>query len=286
MYLGFAGYTSILLYQHRSRAEQVASLLLDARWPWVPSLVAFGVGQRWSKRTKKKRLAGAKGVIALRDALLDNEHHEAELDYQAAADGNHAHLQLQTGTLIVDPIWANPITFTGHTKADELPAEADLSRCIEVIHQLMTALEVAHAVLTVLPTEAMVVSDTTFIRTLLDTPQATYNLGVRGAFELQRKRANYWRAELGDKYIRHPRWGTYLRRAHLDRVGGLERIRGEVPLAKILELGGAGDLVYLQCTEHPAGALTPEGEQIRQKLEEVLEPIVAPPRPQEQLPAG
>ncbi len=204
-----------------------------------------------------------------------------ELDYQAAAEGNYAHLQLQTGTLVVDSVWSNPVTFTGHTKADDLPAEMDLSHSIEVLHRLMAILEVANAVLTVWPTEAMTISDTTFIRTILDTPQATYNLGIRGAFEQQRARSNYWRPELGDKYIRHPRWGTYLRREHLDRVGGLSRIRDSVPLAKVLELGGPGDLVYLQCTEYPAGALTPEGEQVRQALEDVLAPIVAPPRPQE-----
>ena len=154
------------------------------------------------------------------------------------------------------------------------------------MHEIMLNLQISNGVITAWPTEHMVDSDTSFVNVLLDTPANVYNLGIREHYQLQNARVKYWRPELGDKYIRHPRWGTYLRRAHLDRVGGLERIRGEVPLAKILELGGAGDLVYLQCTEHPAGALTPEGEQIRQKLEEVLEPIVAPPRPHEPQPAG
>ena len=63
------------------------------------------------------------------------------------------------------------------------------------------------------------------------------------------------------QYIRHPRWGTYLRREHLDRVGGLARVRDAAPLAKVLELGGAGDLVYLQCTVSAAPA--PHGEAAR-----------------------
>jgi hypothetical protein len=212
------------------------------------------------------------------------------VDHRADADDNHAHLHIETGQRLADPDWPCAATLTGLTKAHDLPGGADLLSWIDVLHEIMAALDVGNAVLPVWPTENMVDSDATFIRIVLDTPKGDHDLGLLGEFETQRSRANYWRPELGDKYIRHPRWGTYLRRAHLDRCGGLQRIRDTVPLARVLELGGAGDLVYLQCTEHPSGALTPEGEQVRQALQDALAPIVAPPRPQEMVegtkPAG
>ena len=281
MYLGFAGYFSVRLCNEPERAEKLAKLLLDRRWPWPLTSVVFGLRAGWTKHARRLKLSGAQGILRLRDGITDPENRDASIDHRADADENHAKLHVTTGQRLANPDSANAASISGVTKASDLLEGAELLSWLEVMHEIMIVVDAGNAVLTVWPTHHMANSDATFVRIVLDTSKAVFTMGVHGNVELQNTRANYWRPELGDKYIRHPRWGNYLRREHLDRVGGLARVRDAVPLAKVLELGGPGDLVYLQCTEHPAGALTPEGEQVRQALEDVLAPIVAPPRPQE-----
>jgi hypothetical protein len=61
-------------------------------------------------------------------------------------------------------------------------------------------------------------------------------------FGLRERWGKYSRGRVLE-YIRHPRWGTYLHRSHLERVGGLDRVRELARPARIVELG---DLVFLQ----------------------------------------
>jgi hypothetical protein len=282
MYLGIAGYFSTRLFEQRERAEQLAALLLDRRWPWPLESVVFGLRAAWDKRSRRVKLTGKDARIRLSEGIVNPEHREAALDHRSNAEENHARLAVDTGQRLAVASWPNPAELTSIVKGAELSAAADLRSWIEVMHQIMVTVDVANAVISAWPTERMASSDVTFGGTVIDSPAGVKDLGVTKSFALQNARANYWRHELGNKYIRHPRWGIYLRRSHLDQVGGLERIRGTVSLVRVLELGGAGDLVYLQCTEHPEGAMTVEGESVRRALEDVLAPIVAPPRPQEQ----
>jgi hypothetical protein len=278
------------LFEQQEKAERLAYLCLDPRWPWPLTSVVFGLREKWTASTRRQNLPQKGGAARLSNGILNASHRCASIDHRADAEENHARLYVETGQRLAVPSWPNPAEVNGVVKETSLVADSDLTSWIDLLHEIMITLDVGNAVLSAWRTERMAQSDNTFGSTVLDTPSAVHNLGVSESFAIQNARANYWRPELGDKYIRHPRWGTYLRRAHLDRVGGLQRIRDTVPLAKVLELGGAGDLVYLQCTEHPSGALTSEGEQVRQALQDALAPIVAPPRPQEMVegtkPAG
>jgi hypothetical protein len=290
LFVGFAAYFAIKLCDDPERAERFAGLCQDPRWPWQLTSVTFGVRDKVAVSTRRQKLAAKDGIARLRDGILDPRNKHAEIVHRANAEDNHAHLRVETGQQLAVPSWPNPAELTGLVKGSDLSAGAALVPWLEVMHQIMLTLEVGNAILSMWPTERMANGDGTLSSTVLDTPSAVYNLGVNEKFEAQNDRVIRARRQLGDKYIRHPRWGTYLRRAHLDRCGGLQRIRDTVPLAKVLELGGTGDLVYLQCTEHPSGALTTEGEQVRQALQDALAPIVAPPRPQEMVegtkPAG
>ncbi len=279
MHVGFAGYFSKKVYEDQALSSQLASLFLDDRWPWPLTSVIFGQRAGFSKRGRRQKLSGKEAKTKLISGMRDPEGRDASLDHRASAEENHARLNIETGQLLVNRRAANPTKITGQVKGIDLPKEANLLSWVELMHQIMSCLDIANGVLTVWPTEYMVDADTIFVNIMLDTPKSVHNLGVQSQYQIQNSHVKYWRPELGDKYIRHPRWGNYLRRAHLELVGGLSRIRDIVPLAKVLELGGQGDLVYLQCTEHPAGALTQEGEQVRQALEVLLAPIVAPPPP-------
>lgn len=282
MYLGIAAYYSKKICDDPVLTKQVATLLQDARWPWPFTSVVFGQRAGWNKHKRRQKLASKGGLEILVTGMADPEGRDLTLDHRANSEENHCRLNVETGQRVVDPDAANPTKLTGLVKKTAPPGGDEHQLWTELMHQLMICLDVANGVLPVWPTENMVDADTIFVNVVLDAPQASYNLGIRERFQAQNARVKYWRSELGGRYIRHPRWGNYIRRAHLDLVGGINRIRDTVPLAKVLELGGAGDLIYLQCTEHPEGALTVEGEGIRHALEQALAPIVAPPRPQEQ----
>ncbi|MEZ4361310.1 MAG: hypothetical protein R3B48_14085 [Kofleriaceae bacterium] len=284
MHVGFASYFCTHLYEDEERASSVARLLLDSRWPWPPTSTSFGIGKRWGQRSARRKLTGHKAHASLVAGILDPGHRDVAMEVKPDTEENYARLLLKTGQVLPTPEAPFPATLTGHTKATNLPVGKDLVAWVDLLHELMLTLDIGHGVLPVWPTEDMVDSDTVLVRIRLSAAKGERDLGVTGEFEIQRARAEYWRHELGDKYLRHPRWGTYLRRCHLDRVGGLALLRDTVPLAKILELGGPHDLIYLQCTDHPKGALTPDGEAVRQALQTFLEPILVPPRPQELAP--
>jgi hypothetical protein len=278
-HVGFTGYFSLRLCNDPVRAERVASLLVDPRWPWPPCWALFYRIGVVGKHERARKVVGAKGKAVLRDGIVNPVHRKLELQRASVDAENYATAFLHTGQEIHADWFEQPFDVYGKTRGHELPEDSDLRVWVELVHELMVALDVAHAVMPVWPTMTALLSDLNFLSIVLDTRWAQVDLGPPPDFALQRERAGSWRHKLGHEYIRHPRWGNYLRREHLERVGGLDRIRETVKLAKIVELG---DLVFLQCTEHPASALTPEGERVRRALEEVLAPIIVPPRPGEQ----
>ena len=78
--------------------------------------------------------------------------------------------------------------------------------------------------------------------------------------------------EWGPK-ARMPEWGTYLTAAHAAAIGGVAAIRAAVEPYRILEAGG---VVFVQLSPYDA-ALAPETEAKRQRLEDLMAPIVAKP---------
>jgi hypothetical protein len=94
----------------------------------------------------------------------------------------------------------------------------------------------------------------------------------------QNSRAIFWRDKLGGTYVRHPRWGNYLGREHIAKIGGLDRIRSEVAPGQLIELG---NLVFIGLTKDARDSLTADCERKRSALEALMAPIVVPPAPDE-----
>jgi hypothetical protein len=278
LHVGFAGYFARPLCTDPARAERVASLLVDPRWPWPPWWASFGMEHATTKRTRARKVSGARGRDYLLAGIRDCIHRKAELFRSSQEADNFAHALITTGCVPVPADAECPYDVDGQTRGDELPAGADLMSWLELVHELMVACEVGHGVVPVWPTASACLADISLMRIVVDTRWGVFDKGPPTEFALQNSRANYWRIELGGTYVRHPRWGTYLSRGHLDRIGGLDAVRAAVDGLLVRELG---NLVYLQLTDRPEGALTAEGERRRQQLEAVMAPIVAPPRPQE-----
>lgn len=81
---------------------------------------------------------------------------------------------------------------------------------------------------------------------------------------------------LGERFVRHPRWGTYLRPEHVAAVGGRERIAAVVQPA---ELRQVGDRLYVQLTTSPETAQSPEALAKQRAFAELASPIIVPARP-------
>jgi hypothetical protein len=280
LHVGFAGYVPLFMCKERERTERLAALLTDRRWPWPLRWVLtykFGVVGR---HDRARRISGAKDRPMLVDCITSPATRRVELEHHCSSpEDNHVSFYLESGQHQIRESEA-PFDVCATTHGHDLPDGADLARWIELVHEMAMVLDVRHAVVPVWPTWMMLRSDLSFHSFVLDTGRVQYAMGVVGPFERQVDRANHWRRRLGSEYVRHPRWGNYLRREQLDRVGGLDKIRSAVPLAKVVELGEG--LVYLQCTEHPATALAPQGARVRQLLEDALAPILVPAIPSEE----
>jgi len=149
---------------------------------------------------------------------------------------------------------------------DEVPR---LAR--ELMHELLTELGVAHAILGIWPSFTWARCDTWLTNMILDTPRGDIDLGLPAEFQQQTSLAARWYKFIGRTYARHPRWGTYLHDAHLAAIGGLDRIRAEVDPARIDRVG---ELTYIQLTGSIDTALTPAAGDKRRRLAQLMAPIL------------
>ncbi len=81
---------------------------------------------------------------------------------------------------------------------------------------------------------------------------------------------------LGHTYVRRPRWGTYLKPAHVAAIGGRERILDVVQPAVTREVG---ELFYVQLTATVSGATNDVAKRRYRAFAELLAPITMPPAP-------
>ncbi|MBV8760180.1 MAG: hypothetical protein JO257_23005 [Deltaproteobacteria bacterium] len=72
---------------------------------------------------------------------------------------------------------------------------------------------------------------------------------------------------LGDRYVRFPGWPTFLRSAHVEAIGGREKLLAVVKPAVVHDVG---DLLYVQLSASVDDALAPETEARRQAFTELL----------------
>jgi hypothetical protein len=80
--------------------------------------------------------------------------------------------------------------------------------------------------------------------------------------------------KLGSQYIRKPRWGTYLKPAHVAAIGGRARLLEVVQPPVVREVG---DLLYLQLSERVSDAESEFARKRWMAFAALVAPIVMPP---------
>lgn len=274
LFLGFAGYYATRICDDHARAKRIASLLVDVRWPWPPWWAQFWARDTFFTSTRSRKVIGAKGAAFLAEGMTSPEYQRLALYRSATEADDFSHASLYTGQRVINPEHENPFEVWGLTHGYDLPEEKDLGSWVAMVHELMVAIDVGSATIPVFRGKVSCMNDATMgLRVTLSNVDFT-----PPDYPRQNNRAIHAREKLGGTYVRHPRWGNYLGREHIAKIGGLDRIRADVAPAQLIELG---NLVFIGLTKDPRDALTADCEKKRAALEALMTPIVAPPEPDE-----
>jgi hypothetical protein len=183
--------------------------------------------------------------------------------------GNHAFVIVDNGSpRAIHEDQAYPYGAIGLSRYP-IPADKSVDRWLALVRELAAVLEAAHGVIWVETDERFLmarqfVSGTPDPRKPPDYPTN------------ESHRIVHARKLLGDRYVRFPGWATFLRSAHVDAVGGREKLLSVVKPPVIHDVG---DLLYVQLSSSVDDALAPETEARRQALVELLSPIIVPVPP-------
>jgi hypothetical protein len=275
LFLGFNGYYGTRLGDDPSRAERVASLLVDPRWPWPPWWALFWLRDDFFKSTRSRKVIGAKGSAVIANAIAARDYQRVFVYRSSKEVDDFAGVSVETGERLTVSDHEHPLEVWGLTQGFDLPAGKDLKSWVAMVHELMVALDVGCATIPVFRGKGACLNDVTLSMrvTLSDVDFQPPD------YPRQNNRAIRVREKLGGTYVRHPRWGNYLGLEHVAKIGGIDRIRSEVAPAQLIELG---KLVFIGLTEDPRDALTAECERKRAALELLMAPIVAPPQANEE----
>jgi len=268
MYLGLAAYFSEPVWTDADRVRRVASLFVDRRWPWIPWWAsASGVHPRDDR--SMQRVGGKNGIEPIVEIMNSPRCSTLYLD-RALGDNNFSNVCLNLGRMDATYRVA-PYQLWIRLRCHDLPDGKSIIRWLELAHELVVAVRALNATIGVWPTSSMALSDTWLTRVVLDHSKGEIDLGLPANFDEQTDLLTRNRVTLGGAHARHPRWGTYLKREHVDAIGGIDRIRAEVEPARIDQLA---TLTYIQLTDSVETALTPAAGEKRRVLEALMTPIL------------
>jgi hypothetical protein len=250
------------------RASRVAALLTDPRWPYQPALVlptpAPGdeiYGWPRGKVAAKVLAPTIEGVI--RSPLARGIH----LSMSRKDAANHAFVYIDNGS---PRAFREPglYPYTGHGLVRfPLPPAKNIEGWLALVRELAAVLEAVHGVIWVDMDERFLIGR----QFISGTPDPREPPDYPGNEARRIVRA---RNLLGDRYVRFPGWATLLRSAHVDAIGGREKL---LSIVKPPVVHDVGDLLYVQLSSSVEDALAPETEARRQALVELLGPIIVPP---------
>lgn len=273
-HVGLVAYVSRPTWTTPERAQELAALLTDARWPWLPWWASFS-GKHRRDDLKSIRVGGKNGSTPLLNGLLSEKLSMLYMN-RARGDGNFTSVALNLNRDLENPTHETPYQLRVTCRSSQLPDGRQFSSFISLAHDLVQATGSVHAVMGAWPTFDWAICDSWTMRMVLDTSAGDKNLGLPERFGEQLAMASKWHLFFGRTYARHPRWGNYLNDTHLAAIGGVDRIRMEVAPALIQRVG---QLTYVQLTSSIDTAMSAEAGAKRDRLEALMEPILPKPAP-------
>jgi hypothetical protein len=269
-HVGLAAYFPRSVAHDRATVERVAALLVDRRWPWLPWWASFSGVHKRDDRTSV-RVGGKNGVEPLVNGMLSRRLATLDLD-RAKGDGNFTSVCLPFDPRLEEWGAEAPYALWVTCRSAELPDGKRFEDWIELMHELVTAVGALNATMGAWPTMSHAIRDTWKTRMVLDTARGDIRLNDLPAdLDQQIGLLQLWWKKLGRTYARHPRWGTYLNAAHVDAIGGVDRIRAEVQPARI---DAVGELTYIQLTDSIDTGMSAVAGERRRKLQAIMAPIL------------
>jgi hypothetical protein len=223
-------------------------------------------GQK-TDRARKRKLPRTESLRLLQEALSASEVSDVGAICSTQERLNHAWTYVHTGRNMI-PGPAYPLELRAFCRAEGMPAQKPIGPWLALLHDLVRAIDAVHGVVVV--ADENIVHDEVF---LITTTRDGVRLNPRADEINPISGSGLARQELGRRFVRHPRWGTYLRADHVAVVGG----RGKIAAISPAMLVDVGDLLYVQLTDSPETADSPEGAAKQRMLADLLAPITVPP---------
>jgi len=252
------------------RAARLAELSADSRWFYRFKLIDAAKEPGQPPPPRFKGVIPAANLRATAQEVLSSPSVTRVYFGVSAKEAlDHANLTVATGR------FPNPSSsIQSHARmrmpADVLPNEV-ATDWVALQHAIVETVGGIHGVIVTGTDEEVVRAEVGLsLRTLGDTGQVLHPRPQ------EIRSYNYKQWLLGHQYVRRPRWGTYLKPAHVEAVGGREKII-EIVQPEITR--DVGDLFYVQLTAKVTEATSDIAKQRYRAFAELLAPITMPPAP-------
>ncbi|MCW5805488.1 MAG: hypothetical protein KIT31_24170 [Deltaproteobacteria bacterium] len=251
------------------RLARLAELITDARWHYTFKLINVGY---ISTSPRVPKFAGviprAKLQSAVLEALSSASASHVYVGCSRMEVGNHASIQVELGRDILQPGDAQHARGRWRVP-DVADVEAAAASWVELAHAMVETMGAMHGVI-ITATDAYVMdAEISLVNTSIDGQPMHPRQAEITSYQVGRD-------TLGVKYIRRPRWGTYLKPAHVEAVGGRDKLLAVVKPPVVREVG---ELLYVQLSERIADATAPDTRTRYRAFCDLVAPIVMPPVP-------
>jgi hypothetical protein len=251
-------------------AAQIAALCVDARWPWQPSLVkATQFPGRPLYPWPKGKVAVGALETTVKDVVRSDDTLGIDLSTGRQAHNSHAWIHLDSGQA---EYVGNPkdLLFEGRAlcRSYGFPRGKSIDEWIRLMDELSTVTRTPNAVIFANDNERIVTA-------------LQYSVGGgpfpqgqhRDVPRYEVARVQQGRRWLGSKYTRPPAWGTYLKREHVEAIGGRGRI---VEVVQPPVMRDVGELLYVQLSERAEDAMAADTLARKRAFWELLAPVTVP----------
>lgn len=249
------------------RLARLVELVTDARWLYRFKMLT--TVWQWGN-PPAPRFPGVIPAAKLREttfeALSSPSVASALLGISAKDSLDHAHFQINLARDLPDPAAISNARVRLPEDADQ---DAAATAWVELQHSIVETLGAIHGVIVVATNEYVLNAEI-----WLSLTSVNGKVMHPRPDEISSYAARKWL--LGHTYVRRPRWGTYLKPAHVAAVGGRARIL-EVVQPEVSR--DVGDLFYVQLTARVTEATSDVAKQRYRAFAELLAPITMPPAP-------
>ncbi len=268
--LGFWFIHRTPLYEE-PRATRVVQLLTDPRWPWVPNIVRptqFPGRELYAWKATGGKTARAALPAVVGDVLRSELTTGVNLVTGRTDPANHAWYHVKSGRPDIQHEGiAYPFPVYGECKT-AVPLGKSIDAWITVMCELAATMQISHGIICAEGDERWTLPRI-FLSGGLPQPRMPQDFPAN-----ETTRILNVRREMGERYVRPPAWATFLRRAHVNAVGGRDHLLATVQPPVVHD---CGDLLYIQLSASVDDALAPETEARRRTFADLLAPITVPP---------